>query len=507
VPTETLSPTHRKQRGVVKGSALYTAFTVAQRGIVFALLPVFAHALSPAGFGRLGVLIVLLQSAVLVFSFGQEFAMFRQWFQLGDDQDERRAYLRSLGTFLIAAPLCMACLLEIVVGATGADIASLPPRAVELAILAAALQATATIMPLSLLQAQERFQRYAIVSGTSTVLTSAFTVLAVVTLHWGVSGYAGGVAAAAIVTWLVAAIALPWPRVGVVRRAHVRQAMALGLPMLPHLVSSWAINLADRAVLVGLISLAALGRYTAASNLAWPVIVVSLALNQGTRPSYGRAGASTSEHGSLAALITMQFLFSATAGCAAALLGPPALVQLFPPSYQSAAPLIPWLAFGNALYAFYAVPMNAITIFGGKNKYVWVVTASAAAIQIGLLYVVVPSYGVLGAAIVSAGGSALFFAGIMIFERCVIPGFHVHYDWLTICAGFVTIGGLYVVVDSCVGYRGIADLLARLAAMVVIAVLVGGLAARSRLQGALARRRHRAPIAGSDEERIPPHDG
>ena len=94
-------------------------------------------------------------------------------------------------------------------------------------------------------------------------------------------------------------------------------------------------------------------------------------------------------------MITHQVTLTTGIALTGALLRRTVVTILAAPSYQGAAPLIPWIALAQGLTGLYLIPMNGATMGAGKTGFVWVVSGFAAATNVVLLLLVVPSHGIL----------------------------------------------------------------------------------------------------------------
>src|ERR1700722_11144677 len=181
-------------------------------GIGFLLLPIYTRALTPAEYGPLSVLLAVSSAASMLFMFGLDLGLFRAYFDLADDPVSQRRFLSSTWRFLIVAPLIGA----IVLTALGAPlVSSLPQVSVAdlfLALLAGALYAAATVVPLVVLRVQERLVGYLVLSGANAAATTIFILIAVVVLHLGITGWLAASAASNLMLLAASAVVLPWYR-------------------------------------------------------------------------------------------------------------------------------------------------------------------------------------------------------------------------------------------------------------------------------------------------------
>lgn len=441
-----------------------------QRGLVFLLLPVYTHVLNPGDYGRLSILLAVAAAANIVLSFGIDTAFFRTYFGLRGDVERQTAFVTTAWGFLLVIPPAAAALLGLLAAPFLLHSEVAPAAELALALAGSALFVSATVVPLALLRAQERLRDYLILTGVIAGTTAGFTLLAVVGLGSGVAGWFVAVIAANGVTFLVAARLIPLrPRAGFDRRL-MASALALGLPLVPHMLSHWGLGVSNRLVLAGIVSTADVGVYSLASNLALPVAIVLTAVATGFMPTYARAATEPAALAALPQMVIVQFLVVGTVTASAALLGPIAVHYLAPPEYSAAAPLVPWLALGYGLLGLYFLPMNAVALTVGKTRRIWVITVFAAAVNLVCLLVIVPSAGLIGAALALAAGYLVLLVGIWLYSQAA--GNPIRYQWRRMGRGALVFATVYVLALVTSGSENLLDAGIRIAWLVALAPLL-----------------------------------
>src|SRR5581483_5773776 len=95
------------------------------------------------------------------------------------------------------------------------------------------------------------------------------------------------------------------------------------------------------------------------------------------------------------------------------------------PEFHRAAQAVGVLAFASTAYAGYTV----LSIGSGrarKTQLNWVISGVAAVVNVVLNVVLIPPYGMIGAAIASAAAYAALFVGMTVYAQRVYP---VAYQW------------------------------------------------------------------------------
>ena len=276
---------------------------------------------------------------------------------------------------------------------------TVPAAEFSLALGASALFVSATVVPLAVLRAQERLRDYLLLTGVIAVTTAALTVGVVVGLGAGVTGWFLATSVANVLTLIVAVRLIPLRRSRGFNREILVPALLLGFPLVPHLLSHWALGVSNRIILAGVVSTAEVGVYALAANIALPVAIVLLGWRRDScRCSLGLHTEEAVLAG-LSTVIVVQFLLVMTITTTAALLGPVAVHYLAPPDYYAAAALVPWIVLAYGLFGLYFLPMNAVTLTAGRTAKVWMVTASAAGVNVLCLFLFVDAVGLIGAGV------------------------------------------------------------------------------------------------------------
>jgi O-antigen/teichoic acid export membrane protein len=457
------------RRSLVSGSAFALGNAV-QRVFVFLLLPLMTAALSPAEYGRLGLLVTIQGGVTVALSAGMETGVFRHYFYLEGDASGQRRFVASAWRSLAIGATVFALIVAIVLVLLVPTSAVFRPDEAAVAVLGAAVLVAATIVPLTVLRAEQRLKDYITITILTGLSTAVLTVLAVVVLRRGVIGYFAATLIANSLTLVAAIYILPWRLGERFDRIGMRSTLKIALPLIPHALSHWSLVLMDRAMLAVLVVPAALGVYTLASNLALPALILVLSLNQGFMPSYARAQAGAHAVKELRDSITAQVLLVLFIGCAVALLAPIA-VYIMKPSYSLAATLVPWLALGYVFLGIYYVPMNGISLIVGRTTFVWIFTFCAAAVNLGLIYILVRPDGLLAAAVASAVGYLVLLILMTIYALRL--GVRLSIDWKRIAAGTGLFGAVYTVGAVLTPDHGIAGLFERSTILLIAIAIVG----------------------------------
>lgn len=455
----------------------FTIAAASQRLFAFLLLPVYTAVLSPAEYGQLSVLLAIQAAAAVTLSAGFEVTVTRGVVHLEQDPQEQQRFVRSAWTFLMAAAPAAALVLALPIVLIARGNATIDPIEAVVVLLVAAAFVAATTVPMTTLRAQQRLRDYVVISAAAGLIGTSLTVLAVVVLRWGVDGWLAASLVAWILVLFVSMWRMPWGRPSPFDRRGVRTAVLLGAPLIPHAIALWSLQLADRLVLSTFTTPAQLGVYGLAANLALPCMIAVQSLNQGFMPTYARTWDSPGSRWELRGVITSQTFIVLMIGMTTALLGPPTVGVLAPASYAGAAELVPWLALGFTFLGLYFIPMNCVTLIVGRTQVVWVLTAGAAIVGLGLIATIAPVHGLESAAMCMAVAYGVLFVAVSLYARSLHLGIPV--AWPRVTAIVVLVGLSYAAISLVTASTGVLSFAERIAACCLVLVGVGAFAGLS----------------------------
>jgi O-antigen/teichoic acid export membrane protein len=459
-------------RRFIRGGATFAVAGALQRATPLLLLPIVAQVLTPTEFGEIGVILAVTTALATILGLGLETAIFRGY-RLQDGPGSRE-FVNTLGTFGIAVPLALATVAGVLAGPLMAPIVGVSAEALTIGCLSAGLTVASTLVPLTILRAQERLRDYLWLGIAQVISTAGLTLLLVVGLGLGVTGWMVATALAGASTLAFGLVVMGHRWSADFDRGALKRALAFGIPLVPHAFAQWALAVSDRAIMGAIVGPEPVGVYFAAFQICLPVTLVAIAISQGTQPLFADLAVSRSRPADVSRAATSHALFVFLAAAVIVLIGPSAVLLLLPASYGGAAGLIPWLALGACLFGLYLMPMNAISITAGRTRYAWTVTAVAALANVALNLLLVPRFGALAAAINTVVGYAILLIGMQVYARriCRPP---LQYERRRLLVGAVLTGGA-ATLGFFIAPIGGGELLLRtaIAAGLVVALLAVG---------------------------------
>lgn len=383
------------------------------------------------------VLATALTTAMgVLLSFGLKGAAFKQYFDYQTLAERKSLY----GTLLIAIVLAGgACTWVVQLGLAQVFekiFASVPFPYIRIALWTAYLT-TFSILPLEILRAQRQSTRYLslTVGNALTLVLLAWIFVA----HWQL-GIWGALLAPAITAggWALvylaslaphASLKFSWPK--------LMSALAYSLPLVPHQIGHWLLNLSDRFVLERSVPLADVGVYGLGYNIGNVQQVVANAGNSVLMPAYGQASQDVARKPLLGGLFRDYVSWMALATLALSIFSDELVLAFFSPEFAKAATIAPWVALGFFCVSLYYGPMNAMTLLLGQTRWLWVFTVLAGLVNVGANLVFVPRLGIQAAAFNTLLGYLVLFGMMHVYSVRVSD---LRYPWARItliCLGLL----------------------------------------------------------------------
>jgi O-antigen/teichoic acid export membrane protein len=308
----------------------------------------------------------------------------------------------------------------------------------------------------SLFRVEQRSTAYVTATLANVGITITATVLLVVAFDQGPLGVLVGnftgtlIVYAALLLYSRHALGLQFDR------PLYRAMNRFGLPLVPSAVALWLTNFSDRFFLIKLADPHEVGLYSigvrvasaivlllTAFRLAWPAFAYSIDDDREARRTY-------------AFVLTYVVLVTTWVATALALLSPWLVRWIAAPAFESASRVVGPLAFAAVAFAGYIV----VAIGVGRAKrtqFNWVVTGAAAAINVALNLLLIPPYGMMGAAIATIAAYTMMFFGMVWWSQHVYP---IAYQWRRIATAAATGAALVAIAKLAGGGLPVAATLA-----------------------------------------------
>lgn len=412
-----------QMRRLGRHSVVYGLGGVVSRILAVFLLPLYTRFLDREDLGAVGLVVALSAVLVTILRLGISSAFFRFYFE-SKDPAQRRLVVRTSFWFTmasatagLAAGVALAEPVADLLGIGDADLV----RAGFVGIWAQMNYEQLT----ALFRAEERSTAFVLASLANVAVTIGATVLLVVVWEQGALGVIVGNFTGTLAVYL-ALLGVHREQLGLqFSRPLLREMNRFGIPLVPAALALIAVNFSDRFFLVHLAGLDEVGLYEigvriasamvlllTAFRMAWPAFAYSIEDDGEARRTY-------------AYVLTYLVVVASWLALALGLLAPWLVRLLTQPEFYAGERVVAPLAFGGMAYAAYIV--MAIGVGRAKRtQFNWLITGLAAVVNVALNLLLIPPYGMMGAAVATVAAYGVMFVAMTWYAQRVFP---VPYQW------------------------------------------------------------------------------
>jgi len=400
---------------LLKNTLIYGLGGIAQRGLSFVIVFLYARYLVPSDIGVLNTLQIFSAIYTLFLSFGLERSLYRLYHDYTDEAPKKQL----LGTIYISifgiAFFVFVSTFLFKEGLSGLvnNIAFYP-----FIILAMfdALNTALTVVPKILFQVEEKPMRFLLLSVGQPVVTLFCIFMA---LSFGKDD----VATILKVTLLSYGLFLPVNLYAVIKRVQFvfkvsifKTIMSFSLPLLPALLSTWVVNMSDRLFIGRFYDMEEVGIYSVVYKVAQIVQLFAGALLMAYSPTFFvLANKEIVDESGIHRMHNQSILISLFVSGFVALVCNDLLKIFFDAQYYSAAYIAPIVVLG---YFFVQMTgfQNVAFTQNKKTTLLMLLNISGAGANILLNYFLIQYYGMFGAAIATVITQVVLFGLTYIFS-------------------------------------------------------------------------------------------
>jgi O-antigen/teichoic acid export membrane protein len=408
-------------RDLLKHSSIYGLGQILSRIASILLLPLYTNYLSPAQYGTINLLDITIGLLAMLVGAGMSSAVSRYHFETDDPSERNRVWGSGFIFLALTSTLALAVawlfrdqLAILTLGKdepNGGYFYSLTLATLWFNVLAELANTYLRVHKWSVL--------YLACSVGRLLFNIALNVLFLVVLQRGVAGILLGnlCAAAASAGVLLAVVAFSERRLAF-RWSLMGKLLHFGAPLIGTALLGWLIHSGDRYILVHWVSKEQVGIYALASQMGqgintlfhmpfvfiWTVVIYEIAKQPNAKEIYARVFDC---YVSLLALIML----------GVSLFAGPILRVLAAEDYSSAADLVPIVCLSYLLFSMHK-HFEVPALLAKRTVSMLPSSLVAAALTIGLNWLLIPWWGILAAAWVRVAAFAAFsFVGLLIYRR------------------------------------------------------------------------------------------
>ena len=390
----------QKFKHFIKHSIVYGVSNVAAKASGIILLPIYTKYFSVGEFGRLGLLLAIITIMIQVVILGQGQSLLR-FVNQSENKDKKKSVLFSLSILILIISIIFVLIAEVTAPYLAnilGDFQSYYPS-LRISVYIVAVSVLNNIFQ-NKLRADEKSVFYTSLNLIKLVIMLIITIYFIVILKLGIDGVLFGQLISEI---FVLIIILP-PMIKQMEFEYdaevVSSSLKFGIPLIFSALSMTLLNISDRFLIKFLANEEALGLYELGYRVAgilnmFFIMPISLTLLPVAYKIYNQPG-DKEYYKKIMTYVTYLLVW----GALFLSVFSKEIITLFSSniSFIPAFEVVPIILFS---YVFFG--MSLISSLGfylvGRTNYVAVITIVSALLNIGLNFILIPIYGIMGAAI------------------------------------------------------------------------------------------------------------
>lgn len=387
--------------GLSKDSLIYGLGNAVLRVLALITAPIFTRIFIPAQYGVISLIASVLSFLSLLLIFGMDSAVFVSFYEY---KKEQRRVISSGFWFLVCWSAVLSGLGIILSNKISFLVFKTDLyRVLFILVFTTAIFTLLTNYAKAIFRLEFRPKTFAFVSSLVAVLTTALMIIFVAGFHWGLVGYFSGSLIGATAGFLLALFLIrkdlefrvSWPR--------LKEMVAYGSMLVPSSVAFYVLDLSDRFFVNHYRTLTELGLYSIAINITSMISFFSVALGQAWSPFildiFFKSKKIFKEF--IPRALNYYLIFFFALSVLVSTFGLEILKLLATPKFYGASRAIAPLALAMVFSATLQVTGLGISI-KRKTQFFALYSAVAALLNIGLNFLLIPKYGMVGAGIATA---------------------------------------------------------------------------------------------------------
>ena len=411
-------------RQLLGESTLYTLGNVVRRSFSLVTMPVFTRYLSTSGYGVLSIVGTVQNMLEVFYELGLAQSSTRFYYECRDARERQTLFGTLLILSLVVTAVLSVLLLvggEALWGLVAADVPFYPYIGLTIATV---FFGAIGVLPRALFRVTNQVPRFLRLSVSQTALTVVLAVVLVIGFAVGPLGPILATCVVAVVYFVVYANTLR----GHVRFAFdwdlARRALVFGLPEVPLRWGSWALKVSDRLILQHLTTLSVVGVYSVGAAIGkMPFDLIANGIHWAIVPFFYATATQESDERSkqiLAEVATWNLVILAGIGVAMIVFAADLIALLASSEFAGARAVVPLVVTASFLEALFQIPSQGIYL-KRKTGYLLPLFLVPAGVNVGLNFMLIPHFGIMGAAWSRVLGGAVMVGLTLIVAQRIYP--------------------------------------------------------------------------------------
>jgi len=391
--------------GTMEHTFVFGLGGILQRVISFLLLPIYLHNLTPSDYGILALLDIIAMLFGSIILQGLPTSVFRAFsYDYLNQETEQKEVVGSAYLHLIISPLIFYGLLYLLApqisefffkNSTGENISL-----VRLTFITG-IFAASTNIPFAVMRAKLQSKFMIVVSIVRLFVNVSFNIYFVVFLQMNVAGIVWGNLITQFLMFIASPLLLSNSMVWKISINKLKEMLLFGWPIIPSSIAGWILSSADRYFIEHFSTTSELGLYSLGFQISSVLTVVILQPFRTVWPAIFYPKSKEQDAPNVFGKFFTYFLLITSVFGLCLIAGAEPMIQLLgPKEYWHAHVVVPILVFCLILGDTGVQSIITIGLYlQKKTKYVPIIVAIGALINIVLNWLLVPRYGMMGAAV------------------------------------------------------------------------------------------------------------
>jgi len=399
-------------KALFKESGIYAIPTLLVSLAGFFMLPVYTRVLTPADYGLLETVTRITDIFGLLLGAGIADALVR-FYSESENQAQKSNIVVTAVSLLILFTLAGGLLFAVLSRPLAQFFLDSGDHRLLLISFASVAVGLLLRISLTVYRCDSRAWLFAGVSIGMLVTQIAFNVIALFVFKLGVSGIILSTLLATALWSAVTIVPIYYKKRGAANREWSAKLLSYGYPLVFAALAQFVLNFSDRFFLVRNSGMDALGIYSIAYRMGMLVTVVFSIVGQSWWPAVFRMAKETDAVEKLRRGNAVMTLLSAAACVGVILFAKPLLDLMTTPEFRPACHLVPPLAAAYWIFCLVNGPLSVALKIRNRTGIFAVINVISALFCLVLSFILIPKYGVWGAAYVT-----LLSFGFQILPAC-----------------------------------------------------------------------------------------
>jgi O-antigen/teichoic acid export membrane protein len=422
-------------------SSIYVINSLLQKGIAFILIPLITRYLNPEQYGIVTIVNILVLFLTVLFTFSLDASIIRFYFDFKDDMNQLRDFFSTI--YLVSVLLIVFFIILSVVFFSSVFTMFLKNVTffpfIFIGIVTILFQALYR-MSLVIFQAQQKALKYTLLSLVFFFVNILALFYFVFYKHDGARGFLLSTLLSNVIACLISLVMIRKFLVLKINLRVIPSVLKYSLSIIPSNFAALIYGFSDRILLNNYSTTSNSGIYQISSQVTLPMELIAGNVNKAFTPMYFDNVGKGEYNEPVKASLNLTGLY-VTVALAISLFSPEIFRLFIDKSYANGVSIMTYLAFGLCLNAIYYFFVNILFYDRSKTRYVAIPSIVAAVANICLNIILIPHFGILGAAVTN-----LF----SYFLSCLITGIIGHrfelVKWPYFKMFYMFIGGFVIAI-------------------------------------------------------------